>query len=343
MSRRGGGPPRILGPVPHPAGGPEGGDRSSSPTEEGSVDRSPCRRARRRPVRWLLLLSLVAAPGCGSWGRAAYDINQAVDTMLFTPIVQIYVIAVPEPAREGISNFLGNIRYVDTVINQALQGKPGLALQDFGRLAVNSTLGIGGFLDVASDMGFEKHDEDFGQTLAVWGVPSGEYMVLPLLGPTTMRDSLAFAFSFVTSPSLYVDIPVVSPTVTVLSYVNRRLEATEGIAFAAREAADPYEFTKQAWLQRRQFLIHDGNPPEPEIEGLDDLDLDDLEGLDDLGPGDGALEPEPPSATDDLPGLDDLRVPGEHGDLPGLDDLEPGPSASEPRGDHADLPDLDDF
>jgi phospholipid-binding lipoprotein MlaA len=266
------------------------------------------------------------------------------------PLVQV-ILLVPEPLWDSFVRFLRNLRYGDVVVNQFLQGKGQLALRDLARWGINSSLGVAGLFDPATGLGFERHEEDFGQTLAVWGLPQGPYIVLPLIGPTTGRDLTGFGIEFFTNPTFWLDEPLVEWPLTALSYLNQAVEAREGIAQVAAEAADPYVFIREAYLQRRRFLIYDGKPPplddalldEALDEALDDLELEDggadlegsssgppaaadaLPGLDDLEDGG------PPTSPDDLPGLDeDLRAGGGPtgiDDLPGLDD-EPAPPAS---------------
>jgi hypothetical protein len=213
--------------------------------------------------------------------------------------------------------------------------------------------------DVATDFGYAVHDEDFGQTLAVWGFPEGRYLVLPLIGPTTQRDLAGFAVSFFTDPNFYVSEPLVNNVVTVLSYANRALDSRSGLNKVAQEAADPYVFVREAYLQRRRFLIYDGQLPlrgtDDLGEALDALDLD-AEGdvgkpsgeagtgrtVDDLPGLEGESGPRSARSVDDLPGLEDVGT--ERGarsvdELPGLDDVGTGVGA--PAGSD-DLPGLED-
>lgn len=281
----------------------------------------------RFAVVLVLVLALVTTPACVQFNRTMFELNQHI-AVVAQPVVQILLI-VPTPVRQGFRNFLRNLRYGDVVVNQWLQGKPHLVRDDLKRWVINSTLGVAGIFDPATGFGLPAHDEDFGQTLAVWGFPEGAYIVLPLIGPTTVRDGVGFGISFVTDPNFWVNEPIVNNTLRILSYVNQIEEAGSGIDKLASEAADPYTFAKEAYRQRRLFLIYDGKPPTQAIEGLDALDdMDDMD--DEEVPG------EDDSPEDDglggLPGLDDVGASAVDSpmDLPGLEALEPRASSEVP-------------
>ncbi len=338
--RAGGGRPahagRDRGPAAGPSARPRGSrDRRMTPARVCSL-RGP--RAVARPgglrMRWprfavvlVLVLALVTTPACVQFNRTMFELNQHI-AVVAQPVVQILLI-VPTPVRQGFRNFLRNLRYGDVVVNQWLQGKPHLVRDDLKRWVINSTLGVAGIFDPATGFGLPAHDEDFGQTLAVWGFPEGAYIVLPLIGPTTVRDGVGFGISFVTDPNFWVNEPIVNNTLRILSYVNQIEEAGSGIDKLASEAADPYTFAKEAYRQRRLFLIYDGKPPTQAIEGLDALDdMDDMD--DEEVPG------EDDSPEDDglggLPGLDDVGASAVDSpmDLPGLEALEPRASSEVP-------------
>jgi len=168
----------------------------------------------------------------------------------------------PDFARKGISNFFSNIGDVIVALNNLLQGKFTNAISDVGRIAVNTTVGLLGLIDVASEMGLEKHDEDFGQTLGYWGLGSGPYLVLPLLGPSSVRDTFGLAGDWKTNPLTYVDPDRDRNALYGLSIISRRSELLEASDILATAALDPYEFVRDGYLQRRRNLVYDGNPPD---------------------------------------------------------------------------------
>lgn len=197
-----------------------------------------------------------------TYNRNMYRFNMALDRAVLKPAAETYQSVVPEPARIGISNFYSNIEDVSNTVNNLLQGKVNTGLADLGRFLINSTLGLGGLVDIATAAGIEKSSEDFGQTLGVWGVPSGPYFVIPFLGPSSARDAPAryvdprlfydrdIANVFVRNSLLALD--VVRLRASVLR-ADRLLEEAGGI--------DEYAFVRDAWLQRRLKQVYDGRPP----------------------------------------------------------------------------------
>jgi phospholipid-binding lipoprotein MlaA len=248
-----------------------------------------------KALRGLVLLFIaIAASGCAatpgrtsqdndrfeSLNRGVYRFNDALDRAALKPAAKAYKKVTPGWIRTGIGNFFANVEYPITIVNQFLQGKPGTGLKDTGRFLLNTTLGLGGLLDVATPIGLEAHDEDFGQTLAVWGVGSGPYVNLPLFGPSTLRDAPSRIFEYFVDPSTYVDVP------WEWTWGLRGLEATHSRAellpleATLERAFDPYAFVRDAWLQRREFEIYDGNPPPETLEEeiFDDEELDEDSG-----------------------------------------------------------------
>ncbi len=199
--------------------------------------------------------------------RAFYRFNDTLDRHIMTPIAENYVKATPEPVRNSVTNFFDNLEYLNVILHSFLQGKLGQGLSDVTRFVVNSTVGIGGLFDVATDMGLEEHEEDLGQTLATWGVDQGAYLYLPFLGPYTARNSPDLAGSYFSNPLTYVSTLYLFP-VTFLNLVNERANLLEASEFVNEASIDPYAFTREAYLQQRRYLIHDGNPPS---EGYDDI------------------------------------------------------------------------
>jgi len=218
-----------------------------------------------------LLLSL---PGCATvpqtaphdpwerFNRGSQRFNDAIDRAVLKPVATRYHKHVPRVIRTGVSNLLGHLEFPTTIVNDLLQLKLRDTAADIGRFALNSTLGIGGLLDPATRVGIPRHDEDFGQTLGRWGVPAGPYIVLPLLGPSTLRDTPALAVDSQTDLRVQLDLDTgTRVTLGVLTIVDRRaslLSADETLD----SACDRYAFIRNAWLQRREYLVRDGEVPE---------------------------------------------------------------------------------
>ena len=188
--------------------------------------------------------------------RAFYTFNDTVDRAVLEPVASLYV-KLPEGLRRSIHNVLDNAAYPGTVLNQFLQGKFERAMQDSARFTFNTTLGIGGLFDVSTGFGLERHEEDFGQTLAVWGMEEGSYVHYPLLGPSSVRDTPGIAVGMLTDVLTYV----AALPLALLEIVDRRANLASAARVRDESAFDPYVFTREAYRQRRNFLVHDGNPP----------------------------------------------------------------------------------
>lgn len=225
-----------------------------------------------RPTLHVVLVAAIFLGGCASarnpkdplepLNRNIYEFNQVVDKVALKPAAKGYKAVVPPPLRGGVNNFFGNFRDVTTAVNNLLQFKVVNALSDVGRVAINSTIGIFGVFDVASRLGLEKHDEDFGQTLGYWGVPDGPYLVLPLLGPSTVRDGIGLIGDYFTDPQFYlIESAPENWLVLTTRVVNLRANLLEADRLLDQAAIDRYSFLRDAYLQRRQNLIHDGNVP----------------------------------------------------------------------------------
>ena len=205
--------------------------------------------------------------------RSIYSFNDSMDKTLFNRISKFYQVITPEFVDEGVTNFFSNINDVIVIINDFLQFKLRQAFSDITRLAFNSTLGLGGLIDVSTDMGFPKHDEDFGQTLAVWGFGSGPYVVIPLLGPSTVRDAVGYAVaSTVVSPLSYINDTEVYAGLMALNYVDFKANLLSAQRLIGQTAVDKYEFVKNAYLNMRDSQIHDR--PQDSLEGYDLQDLE---------------------------------------------------------------------
>ena len=234
------------------------------------------------------LLVLFLMTGCATSGSTAYAVKdpaqgvntrsfaiaEASDRVVLRPIARGYRFLLPQPIRTGVSNFFSNLRGVDSALNSFLQAKPRAGLTDVYRVLINSTLGLGGLFDPATRAGFEFQDEDFGQTLAVWGYRDSAYVYLPVLGPSTVRDLPNLFFRFLW-PNLLLDdyYSLGVASVDVISAREQALLLTD-----ARDATalSPYVFTREAYYQRRRFQIFDGEPPAAdkfdEFEEFDELD-----------------------------------------------------------------------
>jgi len=190
------------------------------------------------------------------------------------PVAKGYQKITPQWMRTGVTNFFSNLGEPWTVVNELLQGKPKFMGQQTGRFLINTTLGIGGLFDVAAKMNLPERHEDFGQTLAVWGTPSGPYLMLPLFGPTTVRDGLGRIPDYFGHPQRYADINWKTKTaLDVLDVVNarERLLSVEG---TLNKAYDKYGVVRDVWVQQRVYQIYDGNPPQAKD---DEEDYDDAE------------------------------------------------------------------
>jgi len=208
-----------------------------------------------------------------SWNRGVYKVNDKLDRAVAKPIARTYVRAVPAPARTGVSNFLSNLRTTTVMVNDALQGKFGAAASDLARLVVNTTVGFGGLLDPATQMGLEKHDEDFGQTLGHWGVPPGPFLELPFLGPSDTRDGPARIVDIFTGPTHYISNDWVSYGIYGVGLVDARAGLLS-LDETLQKVFDPYAFVRDAYLQRRAYLVSDGKVTDEVLvdPGADDTD-----------------------------------------------------------------------
>jgi phospholipid-binding lipoprotein MlaA len=194
--------------------------------------------------------------------RNVYVFNDNLDDYIVRPLTKVYEFAVPEIVRSRFSNVFANVGDVFTAVQQLLQGKPKTALDDLIRVFVNTTIGLGGIFDVATHAGLEKHKEDFGQTFGVWGIPSGTYVVLPILGPSSLRDAFGWAADLNTDILInQIDNVPVRNIVSGVRIVDQRLKYLNASGLLAGVAFDQYSFVRDAYLQRRRFLIYDGEPP----------------------------------------------------------------------------------
>ncbi len=187
------------------------------------------------------------------FNRKMYTFNDRVDNYVAKPISDGYKWVTPQFVQTGVYNFFSNLKDINVVVNDVLQAKFAQSAHDTGRLALNTTMGLAGFVDVATQVGLEKNEEDFDQTLAVWGVPKGSFLVIPLVGPTTVRGIPGAIFDTAANPSSYVGIPV-----QLISLLNTRANAEGSLKFINEASLDPYVFTREAFLQWRHNLATDG-------------------------------------------------------------------------------------
>lgn len=203
----------------------------------------------------------VAKDPLEGYNRAMFAFNDGIDRAILRPVAQGYVDVVPGTLRTGVSNFYGNIADVFIAANNLLQGKLPEAAGDIGRVAVNTTMGLFGVIDFASDFGLEKHDEDFGQTFGRWGVGDGPYVMLPILGPRTMRDAFAQILDSRTDPVIQLDDVPVRNSLVVMRAISDRSEYLAADKIVQEAALDRYAYIRDAYLQRRRYRVYDGNPP----------------------------------------------------------------------------------
>jgi phospholipid-binding lipoprotein MlaA len=197
------------------------------------------------------------------FNRSVFEFNEGLDAYLLKPVVAGYRFVLPEFVRDGIYNFFSNYNDIYTALYNLLQGKPGYAFNDFMRVVVNTTMGLGGLIDLATPGGLEKHKEDWGQTLGVWGVPAGPYVVLPFFGPSNVRDTFGtvadlesdYLFSFVNNIGL-------RNSITGLRVVNARNTYYEAGDLLDGAAIDKYSFMRDAYIQRREYQINEGRDGE---------------------------------------------------------------------------------
>jgi phospholipid-binding lipoprotein MlaA len=253
-------------------------------------------------MRAISLVFFIFLSGCATtnkssdplegWNRGIQSFNDKFDTYAMKPVAKGYNWIMPEFADEGVSNFFNNINDISVTINDLLQFKLAQTGMDSSRFLVNTTAGVGGLIDVASMIDLPKHHEDFDQTLGVWGVPVGPYLVLPLLGPSSPRGVFGLIGDAAANPATYVGFgtfpgmsngveAAISSGYYVLNAIDKRADnlATEKVV-AEAASVDRYEFIKNAYFQRRNFLVNDGNLPEGDGDPLENPEAGSLAPLD---------------------------------------------------------------
>lgn len=192
--------------------------------------------------------------------RLVFGFNEYFDNLLLRPVAIAYVNFVPPPMRAGVNNFFGNVDDLNTMANNLLQGKIGDAISDCGRILINSTVGIGGLIDVASELGLEKHQEDFGQTLGVWGVEPGPYVVLPIFGASSVRDTFGFVIDSFANPVYYLEDDKIRVSTYGVERVDWRMDLMQAEALVT---GDSYLFVREAQFQNREYQVRDGEIDDP--------------------------------------------------------------------------------
>ncbi len=201
------------------------------------------------------------------YNRAVFEFNDTVDNAFFKPVAKGYRAVVPEPARNCVGNIFSNIGDVFVAANNLLQGKPLEAAGDVCRVLINSTVGLFGCFDIATEVGLVKHNEDFGQTLGRWGVGSGPYLVLPFFGPSSVRDSFGLAVDLYVDPVANIDHVPTRNTMLGVRLVDRRAALLDAGDLLEKVALDRYAYLRDAYLQRRRSQVYDGNLPEDQQSG----------------------------------------------------------------------------
>lgn len=226
--------------------------------------------ARFKATVFVLVLSGLLG-GCATSGnpkdpiegfnRAMFAFNEGLDTVLIKPVAQGYDTVLPTPVRTGVTNFFGNIADLFIGVNNLLQGKADQAVSDLGRVVINSTIGILGLFDVATEAGLEKHEEDFGQTFGRWGMGDGAYVVIPVFGPRTVRDTAGLVLDVAADPVGNVDHVATRNSLLALRMIDTRADLLPADKVIEEAALDKYSYVRDGYLQRRRNLVHDGNPP----------------------------------------------------------------------------------
>jgi len=226
----------------------------------------------------MLLLATVCLGGCATSparrdprdpfepiNRATFKFNDGLDRAVLKPVAKGYRKVTPHVVQRGVSNFFDNLDTPRTLINDLLQGKFKATLNDTGRLLLNTTLGLGGLLDPATDAGLDKNEEDFGQTFGKWGIHSGPYIVIPFLGPSTLRDGIGRIPDHYAGPLTYVHEDKIYYSLYGLSVIDERARLLD-VEKSIGDTYDRYAFIRNAYLQRREYQVRDGDVPEESLE-----------------------------------------------------------------------------
>lgn len=227
--------------------------------------------AKRSTLAAAMVVAVVGLTGCATtannpkdpfegFNRVMFSVNEGIDVVV-KPVAKGYDQVMPDPVKTGIGNFFGNIADLWIAVNNFLQGKPTDGFSDIGRVLVNSTIGIVGLIDVASEMGLEKHAEDFGQTLGKWGVDGGPYLFWPIIGPRNVRDTFGFAVDISADPVVRLEDVSARNTLIGVRFIDLRASLLPADKVVEEAAFDKYNYIRDAYFQNRRSAIHDGNPP----------------------------------------------------------------------------------
>ena len=237
-------------------------------------------------ARWrnaaLALAAVAILSGCATgsnpkdpyekFNRSMFAFNDAVDEAALKPAATAYKTVLPLFVQTGVNNFFGNLSDVWTAANNLMQGKGSDGMSDVSRVVMNSTFGVVGLFDIASELGLKKHNEDFGQTLGYWGMPSGPYLMLPLLGPSTVRDTAGLPLDIAADPWMYVSPTGPRVAGTVTRVVDQRAVLLDASNLLEEAALDRYEFIRDGFLQRRQNRVFDGESSRKELKAANEAD-----------------------------------------------------------------------
>jgi phospholipid-binding lipoprotein MlaA len=249
-----------------------------------SNDFPPIPSRRTAAMIFILLIASIFCAGCASgppnpdpWektNRFLYRVNDGIDKYALKPAADVYIFIVPKPLRIGIGNGFDNLVYFNVIFNDFLQGKGDQGWSDLGRMALNSTVGFAGFFDVATSVGLPAHENDFGVTLGKWGVGPGPYIVIPLIGPSTVRDAVGLGVKYAATPTSWLNLPwSISIPLYAAYVIDLRSREYSLARFRDEAAVDPYLFTRSAYLQYRDGLINEGKPPTTQNDVFDE-DID---------------------------------------------------------------------
>lgn len=242
-----------------------------------SIGQQPPRVSRSRLIHWGTVAAVLALQACASvpnkdprdpmepWNRSVFEFNDKVDRAVVKPVAKVYARVTPSWMRTGINNFFTNLDDAWSLVNNALQLRGADTADSFGRVVVNTTMGLGGLLDVASEMGMERHSANFGLTLGRWGVGPGPFMVLPLLGSSTLRDTVALPVDIKGNLVNSVNDVPTRDALTIVNAIDTRATYLKAGDVVDGAALDKYSFTRDAFLQRRRNQVYDGNPPDEDV------------------------------------------------------------------------------
>ena len=205
--------------------------------------------------------------------RSIWDLNESLDNVIAKPLAEFYTDVLPNPVQSGISNFFSNLDEIDNALNQVLQGKPVAACSDLSRFVINTSLGLFGLFDLATHLGLEEHDEDFGQTLGVWGIPDGPFLMLPIYGPSSPRDIVGRPISGILSGTFSIEESDVRFAITGLDALETRARLLDVESLIV---GDRYTFIRDSYLQYTEFEVQDGEEVVDDFtDDMDDFLIDD--------------------------------------------------------------------